>query len=95
MFLQKAAGSSRKSLKSFDYRVIVMFGSKKEIYIGKENDTSRALIADLKSKGIKYEIVREGSHAADIGRGAGVGRYGENSNGDTIRILVRKKDYGT
>lgn len=70
-----------------------MLGKKKEIYIGKENDAFRDIISKLKSKGIKYEVIRQGSHAADIGRGAGVGRYGENGSGDIVRILVRKKDY--
>ena len=70
-----------------------MLGIKKEIYIGKENDAYREIITKLKSKGIKFEVIRQGSHAADIGRGAGVGRYGESIGGDTVRILVRKKDY--
>lgn len=69
-----------------------MFGSKKEIYCGKEDDVFRKKTARLAENGIKYEIDRQVPHAADIGRGAGVGRYGETGPG-TVRILVKKNDY--
>lgn len=70
-----------------------MLGFKKEIYIGKDNDNCRNLIAKLKENNIKYDIVRDEPHAADIGRGAGVGRFGVSAGSDTVRIMVRKSDY--
>ena len=70
-----------------------MFGLKKEIYCGKEDENFRKKTAKLAEKGIKYEIDRPVSHAADIGRGAGVGRYGENNAPSVVRILVKKNDY--
>ncbi|MBO4680869.1 MAG: hypothetical protein J5623_03110 [Clostridiales bacterium] len=70
-----------------------MFGLKKEIYCGKEDEAFRKKTAKLAEKGIKYEIDRPVSHAADLGRGAGVGRYGENNAPSVVRILVKKKDY--
>ena len=70
-----------------------MFGSKKEIYCGKEDDVFRKKTEKLREKGIKFDIDRPVSHAADIGRGAGVGRYGENNAPSVVRILVKKKDY--
>ncbi len=70
-----------------------MFGSKKEIYCGKEDEAFRKKTARLAENGIKYEIDRQVPHAADIGRGAGVGRYGENNAVSVSRILVKKNDY--
>ena len=70
-----------------------MFGLKKEIYCGKEDEAFRKKTAKLSEKGIKYEIDRQLPHAADLGRGAGVGRYGETNTASVVRILVKKNDY--
>ena len=70
-----------------------MFGLKKEVYIGKDNDACRNLISKLKENNIKYDVVRDNPHAADIGRGAGVGRFGEQAGSDMVKILVKKSDY--
>ena len=70
-----------------------MFGSKKEIYTGQDNDNCNQIIAKLKENGIKFHVENQISHAADIGRGAGVGRYGETGGKNLVKILVNKKDY--
>ena len=70
-----------------------MFGSKKEIYSGQDNDNCRQIIAKLKENGIKFDVENRIPHAADIGRGAGVGRYGETGGTNLVKILVNKKDY--
>lgn len=70
-----------------------MLGSKKEIYTGLDNDNCRQIIAKLKESGIKFYVENQMSHAADIGRGAGVGRYGETGGTNLVKILVNKKDY--
>ena len=70
-----------------------MFGSKKEIYTGQDNDNCNQIIAKLKESGIKFYVENQNSHAADIGRGAGAGRYGESGGSGLVKILVNKKDY--
>ena len=70
-----------------------MFGSKKEIYTGLDNDNCRQIISKLKENGIKFDVEDQIPHAADIGRGAGVGRYGETGGTNLVKILVNKKDY--
>ena len=69
-----------------------MIGSKKEIYVGREDDRFRQIVAKLKENGIRYDIARDVPHMSDIGRGAGVGRYAQSSQNDTVKILVRKAD---
>ena len=70
-----------------------MFGSKKEIYTGQDNDNCNQIIAKLKENGIKFYVENQIPHSADIGRGAGVGRYGESGGSGLVKILVDKKDY--
>ena len=70
-----------------------MFGLKKEIYTGLDNDNCRQIISKLKESGIKFDVEDQIPHAADIGRGAGVGRYGETGGTNLVKILVNKKDY--
>ena len=70
-----------------------MFGLKKEVYIGKDNDACRNLIAKLKENNIIFYVVRDYQQSADIGRGAGVGRFGEQAGSDMVKILVKKSDY--
>ena len=69
-----------------------MFGSKKEIYCGKEDDVFRKKTERLRENGIRFDIDRQIPHVSDLARGAGVGRYGETGPG-TVRILVKKNDY--
>ena len=69
-----------------------MFGLKKEIYVGPDNDRCKLIISKLKDSGIKFYVDHQISHASDPGRDAGVGIYGES--GDfIIKILVKKSDY--
>ena len=70
-----------------------MFGSKKEIYTGKYDDNCRQITAKLKDSGIRFDIKHQDSHMSDIGRGAGVGRFGESGANDIVSILVKKDEY--
>ena len=69
-----------------------MFGLKKEIYVGPDNDSCKQIISKLKDSGIKFYVDDQISHASDLGREAGVGRYGESGD-RMIKILVKKSDY--
>ena len=52
------------------------------------------LSASCKAKGPEQIKSTASLTTADIGRGAGVGRYGENNAVSVSRILVKKNDYG-
>ena len=75
--------------------VIDMMFFKREIYSGPKNDKFFEITSALKKAGIKYDIKNfDAEHSADLVRGAGVGRFGQNPSLPTIcAVYVSKNDY--
>ncbi|MBP5491464.1 MAG: hypothetical protein J6Y08_01330 [Clostridiales bacterium] len=67
---------------------------KREIYSGNKDDKFFQITSALKKAGIKYDVRMNGSeHIADLGRGAGVGRFGQSYTPSTCSVYVSKNDY--